>query len=306
MTDLQPAPERPLLKNIFLSPDEPRLRAGWRLAIHTIGYNLLLICIAIPLAIPILFLEISPESLLLNQAIALFAITPSVFLARRFLDKRSMASLGLKLDIWILLDILAGILITFLMMGMIYLIEWSLGWLSFDGFAWQTEAISSVILNTLPYLGIFILVGWNEELLFRGYRLQNLSEGLRPFWGVLLSSLWFGIAHLGNPNTDAKLFVAGGIFLAGLFLAYGYLSTRQLWLPIGLHIGWNFFEGVGFGFPVSGLDIYRLMRITVSGPELWTGGAFGPEAGLVLLPGLLLGTVLIFVYSRFLRNPLND
>ena len=302
MTDLEPIPNRPFLTNIFLSPDEPRLRAGWRLAIHTIGYNLLLICITIPLTIPILFLKIPLDNLLLNQAIALFAITPSVFLARRFLDKRSLTSLGLKLDLWILLDLLAGILITFLMMGLIYLIEWSLGWLSFDGFAWQTEAISSVILNTLLYLGIFILVGWNEELLFRGYRLQNLSDGLKPVWGMLLSSLWFGIAHLGNPNTDAKVFVAVGIFLAGMFLAYGYLSTKQLWLPIGLHIGWNFFEGVGFGFPVSGLDIFHLTRINVSGPDLWTGGAFGPEAGLVLLPGILLGTASVFAYSRFLRK----
>ena len=119
------------------------------------------------------FWRFRQENLLLNQAIALFAIAPSVFLARRFLDKRSLTSLGLKLDLWILLDILAGILITFLMMGLIYLIEWSLGWLSFEGFAWQTEAVSKVILNTLLYLGIFILVGWNEELLFRGYRLQN-------------------------------------------------------------------------------------------------------------------------------------
>ena len=302
MTD----PQRPLLKTIFLPPDEPRLRAGWRLAIHTIGYNLLLICITIPLAIPILFLEIPLDNLLLNQAIALFAITPSVFLARRFLDKHSLTSLGLKLDLWILFDLLAGILITFLMMGLIYLIEWSLGWLSFEGFAWQTEAISGVILNTFLYLGIFILVGWNEELLFRGYRFQNLSDGLKPFWGILLSSLWFGIAHLGNPNTDAKVFVAVGIFLAGVFLAYGYLATKQLWLPIGLHIGWNFFEGVGFGFPVSGLDIYHLTRITVNGPELWTGGAFGPEAGLVLLPGLLLGTILVYAYSRFLRSTSTD
>ena len=89
-----------------------------------------------------------------------------------------------------------------------------------------------------------------------------------------------------------------------VFLAYGYLSTKQLWLPIGLHIGWNFFEGVGFGFPVSGLDIYHLTRITVSGPELWTGGAFGPEAGLILLPGLLLGTALIFAYARIIRKPI--
>ena len=305
MTELQPNPKRSPLRTIFLSPYEPRLRAGWRLAIHTIGYNLLLICITIPLAIPILFLKISPENLILNQAIALFAIAPSVFLARRFLDKRSLTSLGLKLDRWILLDILAGILIALLMMGAIYLIQWSLGWLTLEGFAWQTDTLSEVVLNTLLYFGIFLLVGWNEELLFRGYRLQNLSDGLTPLWGVLLSSLWFGVAHLANPNTEAKVFVTIGIFLAGVFLAYGYLSTKQLWLPIGLHIGWNFFEGVGFGFPVSGLDIYRLTRITVNGPELWTGGAFGPEAGLILLPGLLLGTALIYLYTQTLRTPLS-
>ena len=119
---------------------------------------------------------------------------------------------------------------------------------------------------------------------------------------MLLSSLWFGIAHLGNPNTDAKVFVAVGIFLAGVFLAYGYLSTKQLWLPIGLHIGWNFFEGVGFGFPVSGLDIYHLTRITVSGPELWTGGAFGPEAGLVLLPGIAAWHSLSFCLFSFFEK----
>jgi membrane protease YdiL (CAAX protease family) len=306
MTDLQPAPERSTLKNVFLSSDEPRLRTGWRLAIHTIGYNLLLICIAIPLAIPILLLEISPDNLLLNQAIALFAITPSVFLARRFLDKRSLTSLGLKLDKWTALDILAGIGITFFMMGTIYLIEWGAGWLTFDGFAWETDDISAVLGGTLGMLAVFILVGWNEELLFRGYRLQNFTDGLNPTWGLLLSSLWFGIAHLANPNTEAKVFVAIGIFLAGVFLAYGYLTTKQLWLPIGLHIGWNFFEGVGFGFPVSGLDIYHLTRITVNGPELWTGGAFGPEAGLILLPGLLLGTIMVFVYSHFTRKSSNN
>ena len=265
-----------------------------------------MICIAIPLSIPVLLLGVSPENLLLNQAIALFAITPSVFLARHFLDKRSLTSLGLKIDLWLLLDILSGIFIALLMMGLIYLIEWSLGWASFEGFAWQSDTASNVILNTLLYLGIFILVGWNEELLFRGYRLQNLSDGLKPIWGVVFSSLWFGIAHLANPNTDAKFFVAGGIFLAGVFLAYGYIATKQLWLPIGLHIGWNFFEGVGFGFPVSGLDVYRLVHITVNGPELWTGGAFGPEAGLVLLPGLLFGVVLIFVYAQFLRKPMTN
>jgi hypothetical protein len=55
---------------------------------------------------------------------------------------------------------------------------------------------------------------------------------------------------------------------------------------------------VGFGFPVSGLDIYPLMRIQVHGPELWTGGIFGPEAGLIVIPALLLGVLLVYLYSR--------
>jgi hypothetical protein len=106
----------------------------------------------------------------------------------------------------------------------------------------------------------------------------------------------FGLLHIFNPN--ATWVSTAGIFFAGVYLAYGYIRTKQLWLPIGLHIGWNFFEGVVFGFPVSGLDIYALTRITVNGPDLWTGGAFGPEAGLIVLPALLLGGFLIFLYTR--------
>jgi membrane protease YdiL (CAAX protease family) len=104
------------------------------------------------------------------------------------------------------------------------------------------------------------------------------------------------LAHSFNPNLSWQAFL--GLFLSGLFLAYGYLRTRQLWLPIGLHLGWNFFEGNVFGFPVSGQYFYQLIRQTVSGPDIITGGAFGPEGGLILLPALLLGTVGIFWYTR--------
>ena len=189
-------------------------------------------------------------------------------------------------------------------MGFIYLIQWGLGWLTFDGFAWETDSLLTVLGGTLGMFAVFIVVGWNEELLSRGYHLQTIASGLNLFWGVVLSSTVFGVLHLANPN--ATWISAAGIFFAGLFLAYGYLTTKQLWLSIGLHLGWNFFEGVVFGFPVSGLDIYRLMRITIHGPELWTGGAFGPEAGLVVLPGLLLGAALIFVYARFVRKSITD
>ncbi len=294
MNDIHPFQKRSFLRNVFLSPDEPRLRAGWRLLLQT----LLLFLFGMVFGIVAIIFGGLPESLgpLVGQILNFFIITSSVYVARRWLDKRSFESLGLQFDKHTLFDILAGMSITFVQMGFIYVVMLSLGWLTFEGFAWEFDPINTVITGVLTFLAIFLLVGWNEELLSRGYHLQTIASGLNLFWGVVISSAVFGLLHLGNPN--ATWVSAVGIFFAGVYLAYGYIRTKQLWLPIGLHIGWNFFEGVVFGFPVSGLDIYALTRITVHGPELWTGGAFGPEAGLIVLPSLIVGGLLIYLYTR--------
>jgi membrane protease YdiL (CAAX protease family) len=293
------------LNQIFFTPDGSRLRAGWRLAIQSfslLGFGL---CIGVPLVL-ILFLldpsiinfpiQLKAGHFLLITIGETLVITTSVFLARKFLDKQSIESLGLTLNLQALFDVLAGIGIAFLQMGLIFIVMLGLSWLTFEGFAWEFDPISVVITSILFFFLGFILVGWNEELLSRGYHLQTIASGLNLFWGVVISSAVFGLLHLGNPN--ATWVSAAGIFFAGVYLAYGYIRTQQLWLPIGLHIGWNFFEGVVFGFPVSGLDIYALTRITIHGPELWTGGAFGPEAGLIVLPSLILGALLIYLYTR--------
>jgi len=302
---------RSSLKNIFISSGDHRLRAGWRIVIHTILYNLLVFCLAIPYAISFSLTDLTAYELWIGQFVALIAITLSVFLARRFSDRRTIGSLGIQISPRLFLDLLAGFLIAGLMQALIFGLELSLGWLEIEAFAWD-HANSPYLFDNLPlsieaqnglyvagtvliWLLYFTLVGWNEEFLFRGYRLQNISEGLNPLWGLILSSLWFGAAHWLNPGASWKSMI--GIFLAGIFLGYGYLRTKQLWLPIGLHLGWNFFEGTVLGFPVSGMNLYSIIRPTITGPELWTGGAFGPEAGLVLLPALLLGSLMIFGYA---------
>ncbi|RPJ19755.1 MAG: CPBP family intramembrane metalloprotease [Chloroflexi bacterium] len=293
MSEIQPTQERSIPARIFLSPDEPRLRAGWRLLIHTI----LLSVFGAIIAIVASFLGGQDGSIssIWGQILSFIVITGSVYVARTWLDKRSFESLGLKLDKRTLLDILAGIGITFAQMGFIYVLMLGLGWLTFEGFAWEFDPLNVVITNVLTFFIVFIFVGWNEELLSRGYHLQTIASGINLFWGVIISSAVFGLLHLGNPN--ATWVSAAGIFFAGVYLAYGYIRTKQLWLSIGLHIGWNFFEGVVFGFPVSGLGTYALTRINIHGPELWTGGAFGPEAGLIVLPSLILGGLLIYLYT---------
>jgi membrane protease YdiL (CAAX protease family) len=182
------------------------------------------------------------------------------------------------------------------MLGLIYLFEWVFGWIEVESFAWQFEGGRNLILSILIMVLIFSLASWQEELLSRGYWLQNLSDGLNRSLGVLLSSAAFALGHVMNPNLSWQALL--GLFLSGLFLAYGYLRTKQLWLPIGLHLGWNFFEGTVFGFPVSGQYFYQLIRQTVSGPDIITGGAFGPEAGLILIPALILGAAGVFWYTK--------
>lgn len=292
------SPPRHWLQKIFISPHESRLRAGWRLA----GQSLLLIfalSLFSSLGNGVLSTrnDISYAGLLLfSTMISSLAVTASIFIARRLLDQRSFVSLGLEIKSQSVKDILFGVLLSGLMVGVIYLLFWAFGWLEVESLAWHVEGWGSLLSSVLVMISFFVLVAWQEELLLRGYWLQNLSDGLSRSLGVLLSSALFAFAHVVNPNLSWEAYL--GIFLSGLFLAYGYLRTNQLWLPIGLHIGWNLFEGTVFGFPVSGQYYYQLVRQTLSGPEIITGGAFGPEAGFILLPVLLLGVAGIFWYTR--------
>jgi hypothetical protein len=179
---------------------------------------------------------------------------------------------------------------------MIYAFEMAMGWVSFEGWAWETSSPSYVVFSLFALLGTFITVGVSEEVLSRGYHLQNMAEAMSPRWAVFLSSALFAVLHLPNPHASAASFV--GVLASGYFLAFAWQRTRNLWLPIGIHIGWNFFEGAIFGYPVSGMPGFNLILQNVSGPEIVTGGGFGPEAGLVVYPAIILGAVLVWAYTR--------
>ncbi|HET7010523.1 MAG TPA: CPBP family intramembrane glutamic endopeptidase [Anaerolineales bacterium] len=278
-----------------------RLPTGWRLVIHgliTLGLLLVLSVVA-SVAFVVLgaFVPIGWGVMIaVSSVVSAVVFVGGSYLARRFLDRRSFVSLGFAIDRHTLPDLLVGFLIPLPMMSAVFLIESSMGWILWEGWAWQEATAASVILGLAGGLVLFIGVGIAEETMSRGYQLQNLAEGIGLPKALLVSSGLFSVLHVLNPGFNLR--AAVGLLLAGLFLASGWVWTRRLWLSIGLHIGWNFFEGTIFGYAVSGLGLFRLMLHSDGGPEWATGGVFGPEAGLMLLPALAVGTPLVWLYAR--------
>jgi membrane protease YdiL (CAAX protease family) len=239
-------------------------------------------------------LESSLPLLMLNTVISLAVILPLTYLFRRFLDGESLRSLGLARDRGWVGYVVAGLLLGTVLMGLIFVVEWGLGWLAVVGFSWQAQSVASLLVELLAYLLICLAVALYEELAFRGYILQNLRADWGVVAAVVASSLVFGLYHRLNPNVTWLAVL--NISLAGVVLAACYLVTRHLWLPMAFHFSWNFVQGPVLSFPLSGLHTTGLLVTSIEGNTLLTGGAFGPEGGLLGTAALCLGLVVLLLW----------
>lgn len=129
------------------------------------------------------------------------------------------------------------------------------------------------------YLAALLVAAMGEEMIFRGYAFQLLVEKIGPFATVLPVGVIFGLAHSGNPY--ASVIGVLNTILWGILLGYAFLRSHDLWLPIGLHFGWNAVLPL-FGVNLSGLtiEITRYFYRWDLTP-LWSGGNYGPEGGLL-------------------------
>jgi hypothetical protein len=135
--------------------------------------------------------------------------------------------------------------------------------------------------NLASAVAFTVLAGILEEVVFRGFLFRLFSKIVGTWGALFLTASLFGAAHAGNRNATLGSSVAIAIE-AGLLLGAAYALTNRLWLPIGLHIGWNFCEGSIFGMAISGNTVEPgMLRGSVAGRALLTGGAFGPESSLV-------------------------
>jgi uncharacterized protein len=136
-----------------------------------------------------------------------------------------------------------------------------------------------------------------EELIFRGIIFRIIEEVWGTTMALIASAILFGLAHLLNENST--LLAASCITIElGVLLALAYVATRSLWLPIGIHAGWNCAEGNILGTPDSGNAVHGIFETAMNGNPLITGGEFGPEASLITPVFSLIAAVLLYQYAQ--------
>ncbi len=293
------------MKRIFINPESKTLRAGWRI--------LVFVAIFIPVNLVLTFTVREILGSLKGGGTLWFTLlglsaTIAAFISRKYIDKASFVSLGLKVDKAAVMDVISGVINSALVMSGIYFTMLFTGLIEFKGFSWWTDSVGADVqfsMAVMPViLAVFwelVVVAWWEELVFRGIILQNMMMGMGLLWAVIVSSLLFGLVHAGNP--DATLLSTIMIAFITPLLIYAYLKTGQLWLPIGLHLGWNFFQASVFGFASSGQTSPTMITQIPVGPEWLSGGAFGAEGSILIIPFVIASLYLIHWWVKRTRAP---
>jgi membrane protease YdiL (CAAX protease family) len=231
--------------------------------------------------------------------VILAAALVATFLLTRFVNRKPFSAVGFQLHHTSFRDLGIGVLLGFLMMAGIFLVLYFTGKTELF---WKGMGPWGAALIAAEALLIFGVAALFEELVFRGYPFQTLMQGVTFLPAALLVSVLFALAHWNNPNATTLSLI--NICLAGLLFSFAYLVTRGLWLPFGIHLGWNFSQTVLFGFPTSGLHFERYELFTsVTGEPAWvTGGSFGPEGG-VLATVALTACLWFVVKAPWLKAP---
>jgi CAAX protease family protein len=245
------------------------------------------------------FVNMSPEGNPLDPtALLAFTFVPFGLLLlmllawMRFVERRPLASIGLGGERKVR-EFLRGHAFGLVGISGIVMVIWIAGGLQLTAVAPAIMQPASLVPIVL-LLFTFALQSGVEELLFRGWLLSTLAKKFNVTIAVIVSSALFTLLHF-SPRTHWV--VSAGIFLFGLFACAWVLKARSVLGIMGWHAGWNWLLAIGFGLPVTGIDVglpALLMDLQPVGPAWLTGGAQGPEASIVCFGYFTLGIALMW------------
>ena len=258
---------------------------------------LLFVVVAVVLSLAFAFVltavpGLDDNDLALGSLVLLPAAAGATALMLTVADMRPSSAIGLPMNGLALQHVAFGTVAGAGLSVSIIGLQWAVGLVEI-----QYGALEGSLTEVMwaPSLGAGFLViasaASAEELLFRGYGLQQLMRATHPWAAMILSSVVFGLVHATNPNSSTVGIVNTALF--GVLFGLPLLRQRSLWMPAGMHFGWNFSLAC-MGANVSGLTI-RLtgMEVVPVGPAMWSGAEYGPEASLltsfaVVAAGMLL------------------
>jgi len=208
--------------------------------------------------------------------------------------KRRLRDLAFRLHRGWWLDLLGGLGLTALSMGLVFIASTQIGWLALEGWAWQTTPLDGWLGKLWVSLVINSAVALGEELIFRGYLLTGLQAAWGRGKGIAIMMAMFGLIHLPayaeQGMTSFILMYALGVAAAvGAVLGLIYLRTGSLWMPMGIHLAWNFVEGDLLNLPGDMANSNLIGALTrLQGPFALTGSTLGNALVLDTLAFALL------------------
>jgi membrane protease YdiL (CAAX protease family) len=272
------------------------VRSGWKFVAYStmlVVFFILTGMIVGPLAVWIdpafvLMPRSDMRFLALNSVVLLIPSILALYFMSRFVDHVPVRIFGLARHAGWLRDFGKGLLfaagmLALLMVGSVLLGSVSIQWIA------SADLIPLVALT----VAVLLIAAFNEELVFRGYPLQVLLKGMGPWGAMFLISSIFALLHIRNEGATVSSTL--NTLIAGVLLSRAYLVTRSIWLPFGIHFGWNAGTAIVLGMPVSGIPTASVLKTEVIGNEFIFGRGYGPEDGL-------LGTVVFLAAAAVITR----
>lgn len=287
-----------------------RVRSGWKVALMMIAFYVSLAMAVVGSSIVIYIIASSrygientqkyeaevariADSPLFNNLLMVLMELFIIFvpiIAWRFFIKRPLSNMGLTPFKKNYKDLIVGLLFGIASITIVFLA------LIVSDSADVISLKPHFSYNQLIYLGIYILVGFGEEIFGRGYIMSALRQSKNIPLVVIISAIIFALMHSGNSGIGILPYI--NLALVGILFAYMYLRSGNIWMPIGYHITWNYFQGYVYGFKVSGTDVEGIISTEITKGNILNGGDFGPEGGLFVTGVILVGFIFVWCYYK--------